>query len=106
MRAPPTGNIPFTPELRLSPKRAQRPLVVAGLRRYLTAEEAADYFNVDRVTIYRWVDDGLLKAYRLGRNWRFLQEDLDRFLEPVNAGPVVENALGSFIEQQIKPVAP
>jgi hypothetical protein len=48
------------------------------------------------------VEDGRLKAYRLGRVLKFRQEDLDHALEPVNTG---SNTLGDFINQQTKQAA-
>jgi len=51
---------------------------------WLTAREAAAYLKVDRTTIYRYCDSGLLPYFDLktkgGR--RFKREDLDALLEP------------------------
>jgi excisionase family DNA binding protein len=73
--------------------------MVAGLRRLLSTKEASIYLDCHLRTLFRLVNDGRLKAYRLGRSLKFRQDDLDRALEPVNTD---SNALGDFITQQTK----
>jgi excisionase family DNA binding protein len=50
---------------------------------WLTVREAALYLKVDRTTIYRYCDLGLLPFFELktGRGRRFKREDLDALLE-------------------------
>lgn len=50
---------------------------------WLTPGEAAKYLKVDRTTIYRWCDAGLVRFYALrsGRGRRFKREDLDALLK-------------------------
>lgn len=103
---PTSGDTPPTPIQFLLPEPAQRPALVAGLRRLLSTEEASVYLDCHTRTVFRLVDDGRLKAYRLGRVLKFRQEDLDAVLEPVNAGPATENALDGFIDQQTTSAAP
>lgn len=51
-----------------------------------TINQAATYYAVDRRTIYRWIAEGRLKAYRLGgQQIRIRQEDLDSVLTEVSA---------------------
>jgi excisionase family DNA binding protein len=63
-------------------KRAQ-PLV-GGLPRWLTAEQAAEYLQVETRTILAWVRLGQLKGHPLSgtkrKVWRFLHADLDAML--------------------------
>ncbi len=49
---------------------------------WLTARDAAAYLKVDRTTIYRYCEQGLLKFYDLktGGGRRFKKEDLDMLL--------------------------
>lgn len=91
-----------TPEPWLPLKAVERPYVVAGMRRLLSTKEACAYLDCHYRTICRMIDEGRLKAYRLGRKLKFRQEDLDRALEPVNTD---SNALGDFITQQTKQAA-
>lgn len=42
----------------------------------LTVKEVADYLRVSRVTAWRWCQQGVIPAFRIGRNWRIRREDL------------------------------
>jgi excisionase family DNA binding protein len=46
-----------------------------------TVKEVAAYLRVGRITIWRWCQQGILPAARIGRNWRIHREDLVGFLE-------------------------
>lgn len=50
---------------------------------------AAAYYDVSPAAIYRWVEEGRLRAVRAGRLLRFRQEDLDAFLEEGQTPEVV-----------------
>ena len=79
---------------------AQRPSEVAGARRLFSTEEARDYLGCHLRTVFRLIEEGRLRAYRLGRVLKFYQEDLDRALEPVNTGPATSDSLADFVNQQ------
>ncbi len=49
-----------------------------------TLEEIAQLLQVTRRTIYTWVKDGKLKAFKVGRGWRVTREELDAFLNSRN----------------------
>jgi excisionase family DNA binding protein len=42
----------------------------------LTVKEAADYLRVSRVTAWRWCQQGVIPAFRIGRSWRIRREAL------------------------------
>lgn len=42
----------------------------------LTVKEVAVYLRVSRVTVWRWCQQGVIPASRLGRNWRIRRDDL------------------------------
>jgi len=46
-------------------------------REVLTAEQAAEYLQVDRETIYRYIRQGKLVALKLGHNYRIPKRSLD-----------------------------
>lgn len=46
----------------------------------MTPEQAADYLQVNRETIYRYIRDGKLVASRLGRSYRIQKRHLDFLL--------------------------
>jgi len=66
-------------------EKLARPLV-GGLSKWLTAEQAADYLQVETRTILAWARLGQLKAHPLSgtkrKVWRFLLADLDGMLTP------------------------
>ena len=50
------------------------------VREVMTPEQAADYLQVNRETIYRYIRDGRLVASRLGRAYRIPRTSLDLLL--------------------------
>lgn len=55
----------------------------------LTTRQVQEMLQVDRTTIYRFVESGQLPAVRVGKQWRFAQADIDRLLHksPAAEGP-------------------
>ncbi|WP_423226586.1 PocR ligand-binding domain-containing protein [Candidatus Amarolinea aalborgensis] len=53
----------------------------------LTTRQVQEMLQVDRTTIYRFVESGQLPAVRVGKQWRFAQADIDRLL---HKSPVAE----------------
>ncbi len=58
---------------------------MAGL---LTARDVQDMLQVDRTTIYRMAENGQLPAIRVGRQWRFVRADLERWLRGQTAAVI------------------
>jgi excisionase family DNA binding protein len=58
----------------------------------LTARDVQEILKVDRITIYRMVNDGRLKGSKIGQQWRFLRRDIERLLgnepTPEDVAPV------------------
>lgn len=67
----------------------------------LTTKQIQDLLKVDRVTVYRMLNDGRLKGVKVGNQWRFPQVEIDRLLggetekssdedveEPINDFPI------------------
>jgi len=48
---------------------------------YLTPLEVAEILKVSRITVYRWIKDGKLKAVKPGGVVRIRKEDLRKFIE-------------------------
>ena len=46
----------------------------------LTARELADYLKLHQGTIYRMLKAGQLPGFRVGTDWRFNRDDIDRWL--------------------------
>lgn len=51
------------------------------LSRLLTVAEVATVMRVSRMTVYRLIRRGQLKAIRVGRNYRVREDDLSQYLE-------------------------
>jgi excisionase family DNA binding protein len=48
---------------------------------YYTVPEVAETLKVSHMTVYRWIKDGKLVAYKLGGEFRITERDLEQFLE-------------------------
>jgi len=46
---------------------------------YYTIEEVAKMLKVAYLTVYRWIQDGRLVAFKAGKQYRVKKEDLDGF---------------------------
>lgn len=47
---------------------------------YYTIEEVAKMLKVAYLTVYRWIQDNKLVAFKAGKQYRVKKEDLDRFV--------------------------
>ena len=68
--------------------------------RWLSTAEAAKRLGVTSRTLYRFIDEDQLAAYRFGRVIRLKQEDVDAFIETCRIEP------GSLEHLYPEPVAP
>ena len=50
-------------------------------KKWLNLAEAAEYVGVGRTTIYRWVKEGKLNQYKVGKVSRIDKEELDQLFE-------------------------
>lgn len=46
-----------------------------------TIDEVAEYLRVTRRTIYRYIEQGKLPAYKVGDSWRFSDEAIAEYLK-------------------------
>ena len=46
----------------------------------LTTKQLQDLLKIDRITVYRMLNDGRLKGKKIGNQWRFPQSELDRLM--------------------------
>ena len=51
------------------------------------APEAAEYLGVQLRTLYKFIDESLIPAYKLGRVIRLKREDVDAFVESQRLAP-------------------
>ena len=54
---------------------------------WLSTADAAKYLGITPRTLYRFIDEGQIAGYRLGRVIRLKQEDVERFIEASRIEP-------------------
>ena len=57
----------------------EKPRDDATPRRIMTATEVADYLNVHKGTIYRMARIGKIPAFKIGDDWRFDKDAIDKW---------------------------
>ncbi len=57
----------------------------------LTTKQLMDLLHVDRTTIYRMLNDGRLPAVRVGGQWRFQRQAIDKWLGEQNPTKAIES---------------
>ncbi len=55
--------------------------------RWLSTKEAASRLGVTLRSLYRFIDEGDLAAYKFGRVIRLKEADIDRFIESCRIAP-------------------
>jgi excisionase family DNA binding protein/YgiT-type zinc finger domain-containing protein len=51
----------------------------------LNLAETAEYLRVSNQTVYNMIRDGRIKAHKVGREWRFLQADIQAYLNSISS---------------------
>ncbi len=49
-------------------------------RYVMTVAEMAEYLKVRRITIYRWVRNGKIPAFKIGTDWRFDRDAIEKLM--------------------------
>lgn len=49
--------------------------------KWLTLEQIAEYLQMSTSSIYKMAQAGKIPAYKVGRQWRFKREEIDRWVE-------------------------
>jgi len=65
----------------------------------LTPDQAAEYLQVNRETIYRYIRDGKLDASRLGRSYRVPRRNLELLLLATRTRPYIK--LREYADEQV-----
>ncbi|RED52156.1 helix-turn-helix domain-containing protein [Aestuariispira insulae] len=47
----------------------------------LTLHEVAELLKIKESTIRSWINNGQLRAYKFGREWRVAQKDLESYIQ-------------------------
>jgi|Deesub1362A_J573_1020465.scaffolds.fasta_scaffold00344_14 hypothetical protein len=57
--------------------------------RWLSVDEIAAYLGIKRDTVYKWIAEKQMPAYRLGRFWKFRKEEIDQWVRGGGAGDAI-----------------
>ena len=66
----------------------------SATRDWYSVDEAAEYLDVSRPTIFRWMKEGKLSYYKVGGSTRFTRGGLDALIEKVTGKKEAEAAAG------------
>ena len=55
----------------------------------LTLKETAEYLRVSRQTVYNVIKDRRIKAYKVGREWRFFRSNIMEYLESTSRNRIL-----------------
>ena len=64
-----------------------------AVKEIMTPEQVADYLQLSKETVYRYIREGKLTASRLGRNYRVPREYVDLFLLATSTSEAAREAL-------------
>lgn len=71
----------------------------------LTTKQLQEMLKIDRMTVYRMLNDGRLKGVKIGNQWRFPQSEIDRLLgEENDADDAAVESLSDFPSGCVKEV--
>lgn len=73
--------------------RDERPATSRGAlvdHEILTVEQAAEYLQVHKMTVYRYIREGMLPAAKLGKMYRLFRRDVESFVDAMKHQPGVE----------------
>lgn len=51
------------------------------MNQYYSTKDIAIQFQVNVITVRRWIEKGLLSAIKLDKDYRISKEDLNKFIE-------------------------
>lgn len=51
------------------------------MEKYFTTKEVAEKCRVTYLTVYYWIKTGVLTAYKLGREYKISEKDLNKFIK-------------------------
>jgi len=52
----------------------------------MTVSEVANYLKISEVTTYKFVQEGKIPGFKIGRHWRVKRSDLAEFIEKQKRG--------------------
>ncbi len=55
--------------------------VAEGKKKVMNIKEVAGYLGVHTSTIYKYAQQGIIPAFKIGSDWRFSAEHIDQWIE-------------------------
>ena len=52
----------------------------------MTITQVAEYLKISEITTYKLAQEGKISAFKVGRHWRVMKEDLREFIEKQKRG--------------------
>lgn len=52
----------------------------------MTITQVAEYLKISEITTYKLVQEGKISAFKVGRHWRVMKQDLKEFIEKQKRG--------------------
>ncbi|PKM95041.1 MAG: DNA-binding protein [Firmicutes bacterium HGW-Firmicutes-1] len=52
----------------------------------MTIAEVAEYLKISEITTYKFVQEGKIPGFKIGRHWRVKREDLVNLIEQLKKG--------------------
>ncbi len=72
-------------------KKVEKSSEEAASQELLSLDAAAAALGVSRSTLTRWLSEGRVKGFKVGRQWRFKRADLDRFSQMAHPSAAAVN---------------
>ena len=69
-----------------------------AVKEIMTPEQVADYLQLNKDTVYRYIREGKLIASKLGRNYRVPKSNVDLFLLATSTSQIAKEALFNWLE--------
>jgi excisionase family DNA binding protein len=69
-----------TPDRRVQPDRRRSRSTLNGLTQVFNTNEACLYLRISRPTFLKLITAGKIRVKKIGKGWRVLESELERFL--------------------------
>jgi len=67
----------------------------------LITQEACDYLRISRPTFVKYLHAGRIKGTKVGKGWRVLKSELDRFIEGGNGNQERVRESSTYFDQAL-----
>jgi len=56
------------------------------MREIMTAEEVAQYLKLNKITVYKYANEGKIPGIKIGNRWRFNREKIEELVKKARLG--------------------